>query len=138
MSRFANNPIYVVNGDMSSAATPDSRSPATIVGQWIPLEDIDALGVQVKWAGVATTGAFDVEVTNDNDPTGARGGLGPKAITRTADMTAANPGGGVSGAAFFTLAGANFPRAKWGRVVYTRSAGGSANSLQASINVRGT
>jgi hypothetical protein len=121
MSRFKTNAAYIVAGDMSSAATPDSRSTATLVGPWIPLEDMDAIGVQIKWpltgTVAATTGAFDFEVTNDLDPTGAKGGLGPVAITRTTDMTSANPGGGTSGSKQFFLGGANFPRFKWGRVV---------------------
>jgi len=141
MSRFKNRPDYIVNGDMSNAAPPDARSPATIVGPWIPLQDQDAIGVQIKWplAGVvaATTGAFDFEVSDDEDPTGAHGGLGPVAITRTADMTSANPTGGTSGKGQFTLAGQNFPRFKWGRVVYTRAAGGAA-ALQMAVSVRGT
>lgn len=142
MSRFKNNAAYIVAGDMSSAATPDSRSTATIVGPWIPLKDMDSIGVQIKWpltgTVASTTGAFDFEVTNDEDPTGAKGGLGPVAITRTADMTSANPAAATSGSKQFFLAGANFPRFNWGRVVYTRSAGGAAGALNVAINVRGT
>lgn len=141
-SRFANNQNYIVGADMSNATPPDSRSTATVVGPWLPLEDIDAIGVQIKWplsgTVASTTGAFDFEVTNDVDPTGAHGGLGPKAITRTADMTSANPSAATSGSGAFTLAAANFPRFKWGRVVYTRSAGGAAGALNVSVNLRGT
>lgn len=141
MSRFKNNPAYIVNGDMSNATPPDARSAATIVGPWIPLQDMDAIGVQIKWpltgTVASTTGAFDFEVTNDDDPNAARNTLGPIAITRTADMTSANPAAATSGKGQFTLGGASFPRAKWGRVVYTRGAGGAA-ALNVSISVRGT
>lgn len=140
MSRFNNNPAYIVGGDMSSAATPDARSTATIVGPWIPLQDMDSIGVQIKWpltgTVASTTGSFDFEVTNDVDPTGAHGGLGPKAITRTADMTSANPSAATSGSAAITLAPC--PRFKWGRWVYTRSAGGAAASLNMATEERGT
>lgn len=142
MSRFKNNAAYIVGGDMSNATPPDSRSAATIVGPWIPFNDQDAIGFQVKWpltgTVASTTGAFDVEICDDEDPTGARGGLGPVAITRTADMTSLNPSAATSGKGQFTLAGANCPRAKWIRLVYTRSAGGAAGALNVAANVRGT
>lgn len=142
MSRFKNNPAYIVAGDMSNATPPDSRSTATVVGPWIRLEDMDSIGVQIKWpltgTTTAATGAFDLEVTNDEDPNVSRSVLGPVAITRTADMTSSNPSGGTSGKAQFTLAGANFPRFKWGRVVYTRASGGAAGVLNVAVNVRGT
>lgn len=139
MSRFWNNATYIVNGDTSSAATPDARSTATIVGPWLHIEDLDSIGFTVKWAGGATNGAFDFETNEDNDPgfpLTTRTNLGPKAITRTADMTAANPAGAVSGEFNFTLAPS--PRAKWGRLVYTRSAAGAVNGLQVGANGRGT
>jgi hypothetical protein len=140
MSRYNNNPAYVANGDMSNATPPDSRSTATVVGPWIPLQDMDSVGVQIKWplsgTTTASTGTFGFEVTNDADPTGARGGLGPKAITPTADMTAANPAGGTSGSAAITLAPC--PRFKWGRWVYTRTSGGNATALQMATEERGT
>jgi hypothetical protein len=141
MSRFKNRPDYIVNGDMSTATPPDARSTATVVGPWIPLQDIDSIGVQIKWplsgTTTASTGTFGFEVTDDEDPTGNHGGMGPVAIVPTADMTAAAPAGGTSGKAAFTLAGQFFPRFKWGRGVYTRTSGGNATALQMAISVRG-
>lgn len=142
MARFWNYPTYIVGGDMSNAVAPDSRSAATIVGPWIRLLDVDSIGIQIKWplsgTVASTTGAFDFEVTDDEDPSGARGGLGVKAITRTTDMTSANPSAATSGSATISLAGASCPRAKWGRLVYTRSAGGAAGALNVALNGRGT
>lgn len=138
MSRFFNNQNYIVNGDMSNAVAPDSRSTATIVGPWIRLTDLDSIGIQEKWTGVATTGTFGFEINDDEDPNVARSVMGPKAITPTADITAAAPAGGTSGSASINLVGANMPRAKWGRFVYTRTSGGSAAALQAAVNGRGT
>lgn len=140
MSRFFNNQSYIVNGDMSNTVVPDSRSTATIVGSWIRLTDLDSIGIQEKWTGVATTGTFGFEINDDEDPNVGNGRtvLGPKAITPTADITAAAPAGGTSGSASINLAGASMPRAKWGRFVYTRTSGGSAASLQVGVNGRGT
>lgn len=142
MSRFKNNPAYIVNGDMSNATPPDARSLATVVGPWIPLQDMDSIGVQVKWplsgTTVAATGTFGFEISNDDDPTGAHGGLGPVAITATADITALNPAATTSGKGQFTLAGASCPRARWGRAVYTRTSGGAAGALNLAVEVRGT
>ena len=105
---------------------------------------MDAIGVQIKWpltgTTAAATGAFDFEVTDDEDPTGAHGtsgGLGVVAITRTADMTSANPAATTSGKAAITLAGQNFPRFKWGRFVYTRTSGGAVGALNVAVHVRG-
>ena len=141
MSRFKNRPDYIVNGDMSNATPPDARSTATIVGPWIPLQDMDSIGVQIKWpltgTVASTTGTFGFEVTDDEDPTGAHGGLGPVAIVPTADMTTAAPAAATSGKNAFTLGAQFFPRFKWGRVVYTRTSGGAASALQMAIGVRG-
>jgi len=143
MSRFKSNQVYISGGDMSNATPPDARSAATIVGPWIRLEDMDSIGFQIKWplSGTtsATTGTFQFEITNDDVPDGTRGGLGPQKLTTVpADLSAANPAGGTSGSGQVTMAGANCPRAKWGRLTYTRTSGGAAGTLNVSLAERGT
>src|SRR5262249_14679215 len=114
-----------------------------ILGPWVRVRDMDSLSFKGKWSGVATTGSFDVQVTDDDDPINRpSASIGPLAITRTAEMTAANPAGGTSGSFVFALGAGEgtgqMPRAKWARLIYTASAGGSANALNVSFEARGT
>ena len=135
MSRYAGRIDYIVNGDMTAAA---------INGPWIRIRDMDSLSFKGKWSGAsATTGSFDVQVTDDDDPINRPSASpGPQAITRTAEMTAANPAGGTSGSFVFALGTGEgtgqMPRGKWARLIYTRTSGGNANALNVSFEARGT
>ena len=128
-------PDYIVNGDMSNATPVAGALGATVVGPWLKLREMKSISFQVQWGGTPT-GTWGFQVTNDADPTRPTGGvlLGPTTYPPTAAMTAANPAGGAppAGGAWFEIP----VKAVWGRLVYTRSAGGTA-SLNVAFHAGG-
>ena len=133
MSRYQGRIDYIVNGNMT----------ANILGPWIRVRDMNSLSFKGKWAAAAATGSFDIQVTDDDDPINRPSASpGPQPITRTAEMTAANPAGGTSGAFVFALGEGEgtgqMPRGKWARLVYNFTSGGSTNALNVSFEARGT
>lgn len=133
MGNFSSDPNYQRGQQPTNASW---------VGSWFLLADVKEIGFIVNIPGTSNpTATISLDLSNDVDPNGkADSALVQPPVDwplTAAQKTAANPAGaGVAIATHILFTGAGdavatglaapMPRAKWARLKYNRSAGGSA------------